>query len=156
MAKEKLKVDKMLVLLLEGMARDGLTDEQIAGELGISTRSLYHYLNKYPELKEAISKSKVKHDYKVENALLKKALGCKTRKVYKDVSPDGQITITKIVETEEPPDVNACIRWLCNRRPDTWKLQPTPATDDDNLKEILSDYWQALNNQEPVERPPDE
>jgi transcriptional regulator with XRE-family HTH domain len=146
MAKEKLKVDEMLVVTLEGMGRDGMTDEQIAGELGISARSLYSYLKRYPELKEALANSKKKNDYKIENALLKRALGCKVRKIYKDVNPEGETVITKIVETEEPPDVTACIRWLCNRRPDKWKLNPTPEPDSDGIGDTITEFWHRLNN----------
>jgi hypothetical protein len=146
MAKPKLKVDEMLILTVEGMARDGLTDEQIASELGITSRCLYHYLKKYPELREALTKSKRKHDYRVENALLKKALGCKTRKIYKDVNAEGEQVITKVVISEEPPDVNACVRWLCNRRPDKWKLNPTPEADSDGISDTISELWHRLNN----------
>ena len=36
--------------LLEGWARDGLTDEQIAGNIGINTSTLYDWKNKFPKI----------------------------------------------------------------------------------------------------------
>ena len=63
--------------LIEGWARDGLTDEQIAKNLGISKTSLYKYKEEHIELFELLKKGKEIIDYEVENSLLKKALGFK-------------------------------------------------------------------------------
>jgi transposase len=35
------------LLFIEGWARDGLTDEQIAYNMGVSVASLYNWKNKY-------------------------------------------------------------------------------------------------------------
>ena len=63
------------LLLLEGWARDGLTDEQIAGNVGITATTLYEWKNRFPEISEALKKGKEIVDIQVENALLKRALG---------------------------------------------------------------------------------
>lgn len=63
------------LLKLEGWARDGLTDEQIAGNIGIHTATLYDWKKKYPEISETLKKGKEVVDLQVENALLKRALG---------------------------------------------------------------------------------
>ena len=63
------------LLLLEGWARDGLTDEQLAEKMEISPSTLYEWKVKYPEISEALKKGKEVVDYQVENALLNKALG---------------------------------------------------------------------------------
>jgi hypothetical protein len=63
------------LIKLEGWARDGLIDEQIAGKMGIATGTLYEWKKKYPELNEALKKGKEVVDRQVENALLKRALG---------------------------------------------------------------------------------
>ena len=62
------------LLLLEGWARDGLTDEQIAGNIGITATTLYEWKNRFPEISEALKKGKEVVDYQVENALLSSAL----------------------------------------------------------------------------------
>lgn len=82
------------VLLIEGWARDGLTDEQIAHNMGISVKTLWVWKNKYSKVCNALKKGKEVIDYKVENALLNSAL-------------EGNTT--------------AQIFWLKNRRPDKWR-----------------------------------
>ena len=61
--------------LVECWARDGLTDEQIANNLGIAYSTLREYRDKYSALSAALKKGKEIVDYEVENALLKRALG---------------------------------------------------------------------------------
>ena len=85
------------LLLLEGWARDGLTDEQIAHNIGISISTLNNWKNKYVEILESLKKGKEVVDYAVENALLKNAL---------------------------KGDTTAQIYWLKNRRPDKWRDKP--------------------------------
>lgn len=89
--------------LLEGWARDGLIDEQIAEKIGINPATLYDWKKKYPEISEALKKGKEVIDYEVENALLLKAL-C--------------------------GDVTAQIFWLKNRRPDKWRDKPAEPSGD--------------------------
>ena len=71
------------LILVEGWARDGLTNEQIADNLGINQDTLYTYKKKYPEFSEALKKGKEVVDFEVENALLKNALsGNVTAQIY--------------------------------------------------------------------------
>lgn len=63
------------LLKLEAWARDGLTDEQIAKNMGVSVATLYNYKRDYLEILEAIKRGKEVVDIEVENALLKRALG---------------------------------------------------------------------------------
>ena len=63
------------LLKIEGWARDGLTDEQIAHNIGIASRTLYEWKNKYTQLSQALKRGKEVIDRQVENALLKRALG---------------------------------------------------------------------------------
>lgn len=61
--------------LIEAWARNGLTDEQIAKNLGISKTTFYKYLKEHNELSELLKRNKEVVDVQVENALLKRALG---------------------------------------------------------------------------------
>lgn len=63
------------LLKLEGWARDGLTDEQIAQNVGVTSSTLYEWKKKYSEISESLKKGKEVVDRQVENALLKRALG---------------------------------------------------------------------------------
>lgn len=115
--------------LLEGWARDGLTDEQIAHNAGITATTLYDWKNRFPEISEALKRGKEVVDIQVENALLKRALGYKydevTREKVKDpVTGFSCLSITKKVTKEVAPDVTAQIFWLKNRRPDKWRDKP--------------------------------
>lgn len=62
---------------VEGWARDGLIDKQIAHNLGVAYSTFREYVKKYPALSASLKKGKEVIDYEVENALLKRALGYK-------------------------------------------------------------------------------
>ncbi len=104
------------LLKLEGWARDGLTDEQISSNMGITTSTLYVWKNKYSEISEALKKGKEVVDRQVENALLKRALGYR----YDEITTEGDVE-TKRVTKEVVPDTTAQIFWLKNRKPDVWR-----------------------------------
>ena len=82
------------LLLIEGWARDGLTDEQIAHNIGVNVATLYKWKKQYSEICNALKKTKEVVDREVENALYKKALS---------------------------GDTTAMIFWLKNRRPNDWR-----------------------------------
>lgn len=69
---EWLEKDKLI--LLEGWARDGLTFEQIANNMGINITTLRDWRKKEPTISTALKKGREVVDYEVENALLKSAL----------------------------------------------------------------------------------
>ena len=74
MAKSKWEQVKEKLTLVEGWARDGLTDEQIASNLNISKDTFYKYKKEYTDFSDSLKKGKEIVDYQVENALLKNAL----------------------------------------------------------------------------------
>lgn len=108
------------LILLEGWARDGLTDEQIAHNMGINVSTLYSWKKSYKEISEALKKGKEVVDILVENALLKRAIGYKytERKVIHSDKDGDRIEVT---EKEVPPDTTAQIFWLKNRKPEEWR-----------------------------------
>nr|WP_278186305.1 terminase small subunit [Lactococcus garvieae] len=82
------------LIKIEGWARDGLSEEQIAHNMGISRKTLSEWKNKYSDISDTLKRGKEVVDYEVENALLQSAL-------------DGNVT--------------AQIFWLKNRKPTQWK-----------------------------------
>lgn len=111
------------LILLEGWARDGLTDEQLAKKMGIGTRTLYEWKEKHPQISQALKKGKEVVDIQVENALLKRALGYEYTEEKVEISEkDGK----KVVQTVKhvAPDTTAQIFWLKNRRPEKWRSEP--------------------------------
>jgi hypothetical protein len=109
------------LILVEGWARDGLTDEMIAKNLNIAVSTLYEYKKQHSEFSEALKKGKEIIDRHVENALLKRALGYKTTEVTKERNAEGQLVVTKEVIKEVHPDTTAEIFWLKNRNPEAWR-----------------------------------
>jgi transcriptional regulator with XRE-family HTH domain len=123
MAKSKYETNvKDKLLLVEAWARNGLTDEQIAKNLGISKVTFYKYINEHTELSELLKKGKEVIDIEVENALLKRALGYKYDEVTREVNSDtGKLVVSKVVTKEVQPDTTAQIFWLKNRKPEAWR-----------------------------------
>ena len=66
------------LLLLQGWKYKGLTDEQIASNIGINVRTLGKWKVKYRQIGRALKRGKEHANYAVENALLKKALSGNT------------------------------------------------------------------------------
>lgn len=126
------------LLLLEGWARDGLTDEQLAQKMEISPSTLYEWKAKFPEISEALKKGKEVVDIQVENALLKRALGYEYMEERVEISEkDGK----KVIQTMKQviPDTTAQIFWLKNRRPDKWRDKPQERAEEgpQTLEEFL-------------------
>lgn len=121
------------ILRLSAWARDGLTDEQIAKNMGISRSTLGEWKNKYSVISDALKKSKEVADVEVENALHQRAVGYTytetTRERATITDPetgekkDG-LVVTKEVTKEVAPDTTAQIYWLSNRKKDTWRRNP--------------------------------
>ena len=82
------------ILLLQGWARNGLTNEQIASNMDIVVSTLWEWRKKSPKISNALKIGKDEADIQVENALYKAAL-------------EGNTT--------------AMIFWLKNRRCKEWR-----------------------------------
>lgn len=108
------------LLKIEGWARDGLTDEQIAENMGICRDTLIEWKKKYSDISDTLKRGKEVIDRQVENALLKRALGYRYTETTKE-RIDGSLVVTKEVEKEVVPDTTAQIFWLKNRKPDVWR-----------------------------------
>lgn len=119
--------------LIEGWARDGLTDEQIAKNLGINIATFYRYKKDYCEFCESLKRGKEIVDYEVENALLKRALGYE----YDEVTYENGKE-TKRVTKQVAPDTTAQIFWLKNRRPDKWRDKQV--VESNNIVEFKNPY----------------
>ena len=84
---------------LKGWARNGLTDDQIASNIGCSRSTLNEWKKRYSDISDALKKGKEVVDVEVENALLKKAM-CTTVKTtqYKMVKVDEAVLKAKRVK----------------------------------------------------------
>lgn len=108
------------LLKLGGWARDGLTDEQIAYNMGISRSTLYEWKKKQKDISDVLKKGKEIVDRQVENALLKRALGYEYEEI-KEKYENGVCTERTVTKKEVAPDTTAQIFWLKNRKPEEWR-----------------------------------
>ena len=142
---EWLEKDKLI--LLEGWARDGLTDEQIAKNIGINRTTLYDWKKKEDNIADALKKGKEVIDFEVENALLKRALGYE----YEEETYENGI-LTKKVKKQVAPDTTAQIFWLKNRKKEQWREKVEVVKTDEDLQNInknISNIANLLNNPKP-------
>jgi BH3534 protein len=111
------------LLMIEGWARQGLTDEQIAKNMGIRRSTFYEWLKKFPDISVALKKGKAPVDFEVENALLKRALGFEyeeTETIIEEVDGKQKKRIKKIKKVALP-ETSAAIFWLKNRKTEQWR-----------------------------------
>lgn len=120
MGKSKWDMVKEKLPLIEGWCRNGLTEEQIIKNLGISVQTFYNYKREHIELVEVLKRGKEVIDLEVENALLKRALGYRYTEVKTETDQDGNEKVTKTIK-EVIPDTTAQIFWLKNRKPREWR-----------------------------------
>ena len=139
MAKINEWLEKDKLILLEGWARDGLTDEQIAKNIGINRTTLYDWKKKEVNISDALKKGKEVIDFEVENALLKRALGYE----YEEETYENGI-LTKKVKKQVPPDTTAQIFWLKNRQVKKWR-DKVEIADNDAIKK-LDELLEAQRN----------
>lgn len=105
-------------------ARDGLTNAQIAKNIGCTEGTFYNWSSEHDEIREALKKGKAPVDLEVENALLKRALGYEYEEVETiiEVAPDGEKKQrVKKLKRVALPDTGAAIFWLKNRKPEVWR-----------------------------------
>lgn len=113
---EWLQEDKLI--LLEGWARAGLTNQQIADNIGINAKTLYDWKNKESKICNVLKRSREVVDFEVENALLKNAL-------------NGNVT--------------AQIFWLKNRKKNDWRERQEYSNDEElsKLDKLLEEQKNA-------------
>ena len=139
--------DPYFLAELEGMARDGLDNAQIAKAIGLHTTYFSDLQNKYPKISESLKSGRRPLNVFVENSLYKRATGLKVKTQVRrwleekceceGNNPDCTIcngtgkvetTAKELVQetiTELPPDTGAAMAWLKQRKPEQWNKQPT-------------------------------
>ena len=129
------------ILLISQWRREGVPLEEVSTNyIGCSSRTLWRWTKECPELAQALGISKDVTNGKVEQALLKRALGYYYDEVTTELV-EGEMRTTKVIRKHVSPDVKACLSWLYSRRPDRWRAQQEPldsdADDMNTAKKIL-------------------
>ena len=153
---EWLKPDSLI--LLQGWARDGLTMEQIAHNMGINAATLYVWRRDHQEIDKALQKSREICYYEVENALYKSAMGYDAKEIEQIENYDANgdlISKSKRVRTRHiPPNTGAICFILKNRRAEQWQEKPEKPINEnvkddgflDALNGSAADDWQDDEN----------
>lgn len=104
------------LLKIEGWAKDGLIDEQIAKNMGIAYSTFKEWKKRFPDLSDVLKRSKEVVDREIENALFESAKGF----VYEEeaVTNTGEVVTVK---KYSKPNVTAIIFWLKNRKRNEWR-----------------------------------
>lgn len=132
------------LILLRAKSRDSLTRGELAQKLGVLPATLALWEKKYPEIEEALRQGREITDVRVENAILKKALGFETKEVKKVVKADGAEEVTTVYKTV-PPDVSAASVWLKNRCPQKWREKPSEDGSLSKVDKILEEINAQAN-----------
>lgn len=120
---------------IEGWARAGQYDWQIAVSIGIHEDVLTKWKKKYDRIDRAIKDGRATVDHDVESAFLRAARGYQTveerREVITALTPNADpnrpptrtVVGEKVVRItkEVGPNADACLKWLSRRQPKLWK-----------------------------------
>lgn len=127
------------LLLLRKWARNGLTDEEIAKNIGISTVTLYDWKKKHPKISDALKKTKDVYDSEVEEALENAALGYyKTEREWRRNPETGEMVLYREYERWFKPDTTAQIFWLKNRDKLHWRDRQEVGLDNETTEAAVA------------------
>jgi hypothetical protein len=105
----------------------GATNEELAAFFEVTRRTVDNWIARHPDFAEAVRTGRVAADARVARCLYDRAVGWQ-HTVERTVMHCGKArTLTDIVRY--PPDVQACIFWLRNRRPEMWRERPVRSDD---------------------------
>lgn len=118
------------IILISQWRREGVPLEEIAlSYIGVSDVTLWKWTKASNDLAVALQISKDVTNGKVEQALLKRALGYEYDEVTRELV-EGEMRTTKVIRKHVSPDVKACLSWLFSRRPDRWRAIQDPLDTD--------------------------
>ena len=123
----------------------GATNDQLAGFLGVTSRTIGNWIARYPEFKKAVYEGRDVADTDVALSLLQKAKGFN----HMDVKVLAIAGEAQEVEYNRyfPPDTQAAIFWLRNRRRKQWRerIEHEHTISDERLRELEEAGKRARN-----------
>lgn len=138
--------DPFFLLEIEGLARDGSTDKEIAKYLRVSAAQFCTIKKKYAKLVESIARARRPLNVVAENSMYKRVTGmtiktvtrrylekkckcggkdpeceeCRGTGKYKDISTE----VVQETTQEIPPDPFSIREWLKAKKPEIWNKEP--------------------------------
>ena len=149
--------DPMFILQVEGWARDGYDDKQIAELLDLDPTYFCKVKKQYPQLTQALKKGRQPLEVLVENSLFKRATGMKVKTTVRrweivdglDGIPQ-RVEVIQETESELPPDTGAAMAWLKHKKPEVWNIATKMQMEQDihMIGSIEIDAWLDANSDE--------
>lgn len=143
--------------ILRGLARRGLSDEDIAKSIGIGKATLYRWKASNESIRDALRDGKLVADLTVESALFKKATGftvTDTKTISFLDKETGELVEgkTEVTTKHVLPDTLAIMFWLKNRRPDLWKdkIVEQGDTTETQLNTYLTKLSDVIKSSNPI------
>ena len=135
--------------LVRGWARNGLTNDEIASNLGISMTTFYRFAIEHDQMKETLRSAREDAEIIMENALYKRGIGFKYREVTRErrqneETEDWEMVITKTVSKNVVGDVGAQTYWLEHRAPRRWEKNVSPEINPDAVNNMINNLAQLL------------
>lgn len=124
MSKYEEWLEKDALVRIESWASDGLTNEQIAENMGISRTTFYNWQNKSIDILNALKKGREPVVRHLENALIKKALGFEYEETEELIEKDdnGKKKIKKVIHKKySVPDSSSLMFLLKNYKPEKYR-----------------------------------
>lgn len=106
--------------------RDGASVTDLCRIIGCK-KTTFHAIKRFStEFSELLKEGREIADYKVENALFKRACGFEYEETTNEVRMNqdgsaGQVISVRRVTKIIPPDTGAAMAWLKNRQPEKWR-----------------------------------
>lgn len=101
---------------VEAWRRDGASVVETARRIGVSEKTVFDWMKRFPEFAEAMRRGADDFDDEVEAALMRAAIGYD----YEEEALDKEGFVHK-VKKHQPANITAMIFWLKNRRPEQWR-----------------------------------
>jgi hypothetical protein len=114
----------------------GATNEDLARCFEVSRSTIDHWIDTIPEFADSIQEGRDLADVAVTQKLYSRAMGF-TMEIKKHVLYRGELREIPMT-LYYPPDIQACIFWLRNRRRRDWleKGKPAPRADGPTISEL--------------------
>lgn len=122
------KLTDDVIRVAKKMAEIGATEKEISEAIGVEPVTIWRWKQDSEEFCSALKVGKEKADSRVEQSLYQRALGYSHPEDHIS-NYQGEVTITPTIKNY-PPDTTACIFWLKNRKPEQYRANPEPDTQD--------------------------
>jgi len=132
----------------------GKTNEDMSELLGISPDTWYRYLKNYNDLDIIVRAGKAVIDSRVENAVLKSALGFEYEEIKSIIEEDRNGKKRNRIEKTKrymPPNHSAQAFWLKNRKKDEWGDRKEFIIDSSSLENTRKKMFLSMIDDEVIE-----